>query len=82
MPHLALQIKAVCVAEHLSRQSGLTVLVVGSVLSTVSRQSLCILHHKIATEDLSLMWHSETDYQLINVFLWTFILTSFQPIKT
>jgi len=61
MPHLTLQINAVSVAEHTSRESGLTLSVFGSVLSTVSYQSLCILHLEISTEDLSL-WHFRTEY--------------------
>ena len=57
MPHLILQINAISVAEYMSRQSGLTLLVFGSALNIVSCQSLCVLHLEISTEDLSLMWH-------------------------
>lgn len=60
MPHLTLQINVVSVAEYISRQSGLTLLGFGSVLSIVSCQSLCVLHLEISTEDLSLLWHFKT----------------------
>lgn len=52
-----------------------------SVHSRVSCQSLCILHLEMSTEDISLMSHFKIDYKIINAFLWSPILTSFQSIK-